>query len=287
MTPSRDPVRSFEASYGHIPGPRAQGRRVVGVLFPGVELLDCAGPAEVFHLANLAANQRSPGAGYQYDLELLSLDGARTVVTTAGIELSVQGRAGDDTGAIDTLLVPGGVISDVVADRDAVSIVGGLASRARRVASVCSGAFVLGAAGLLAGKRATTHWRGCRLLAERFPDTRVEVDPIFVADGNVYTSAGSSAGIDLALHLVEEDLGVEVALHVSRDMVLFLKRPGGQAQFSRTLESQGTQHLEIRALLAWLPEHLQEDLRVERLAERSNMSVRNFVLRFPKEVGTT
>ncbi|MEO1366039.1 MAG: GlxA family transcriptional regulator [Acidobacteriota bacterium] len=282
-----DPIRAFETSYGHVPGAPERGRPIVVLLFPGIELMDFAGPAEVFHLANLAANQRRPGAGYQYQLRYLSLDGPPQVATTAGVRLVADAPATVDGGPIDTLVVPGGAVSSVLADPDALGLVAGLASRARRVVSICSGAFILAAAGLLRGRNATTHWRGCRFLAERFPETRVQLDSIFVQDGPFYTSAGSTAGIDLALHLVESDLGPGVSMHVARDMVVFLKRQGGQAQFSTTLGGQSSQSGPLQDLLAWIPDHLGEDLRVHRLASRVHMSLRNFVRRFPKEVGTT
>ncbi|MEO1083617.1 MAG: GlxA family transcriptional regulator [Acidobacteriota bacterium] len=287
MPQDPDPIRDFETSYGHVPGSEHQGRPVVVLLFPGIELMDFAGPAEVFHLANLAANQRGSGAGYQYRLRYLSLDGPRPISTSAGICLMADGAASDCDGELDTLIVPGGAISSVIADDDALGVVRGLAARSRRVASVCSGAFILAAAGLLRGRRATTHWRGCPFLAERFPDTRVELDSIFVQDGPFYTSAGSTSGIDLALHLVEADLGSGVSMHVARDMVVFLKRQGGQAQFSTTLGGQSSEAGPLQDVLAWIPDHLGDDLRVERLAARAHMSLRNFVRRFPKEVGMT
>ncbi|MEM8961284.1 MAG: DJ-1/PfpI family protein [Acidobacteriota bacterium] len=287
MTRSADPIDSFEKTYGHVPGPRDQGRSVVVLLFEGIELLDFAGPTEAFHLANLAANARRPGAGYQYRLQYLTLDKADRVTTSAGLELIAHGVARDYTGDVDTLVIPGGAIARLLTDSDAINVVKRLAGRARRAASVCSGAFVLASTGLLYGRKATTHWRGCGLLAERFPDIRVELDAIFVRDGKFYTSAGSTAGIDLTLHLVEEDLGRDVSMHVARDLVVFLKRQGGQAQFSHTLSVQGTHSDHFRALLAWIPEHLDDDLRVERLAERARMSTRNFMRRFPKEIGVT
>ncbi|MEL7058395.1 MAG: helix-turn-helix domain-containing protein [Acidobacteriota bacterium] len=284
---AQDAIRAFETSYGQVPGPEHRGRPIVALLFPGIELLDFAGPSEVFHLANLAANQRTPGAGYQYQLRCLSLGETLRIPTTAGIELVAHGVAEEHDGEIDTLLIPGGAISSVIADEDTIAVVKRLAIRARRVASVCSGAFILAATGLLNGRRATTHWRGCRLLAERFPETRVELDSIFVQDGPFYTSAGSTAGIDLSLHLVEADLGPAVSMHVAKDMVVFLKRQGGQAQFSTTLGGQAADSSPLRDLLAWIPDHLSDDLRVESLAARAHMSLRNFVRRFPEEVGMT
>jgi transcriptional regulator GlxA family with amidase domain len=161
------------------------------------------------------------------------------------------------------------------------------ADRSRRVAGVCTGAFLLAAAGLLERRRATTHWASCALLAERHPETEVDPDPIFVRDGNVYTSAGVTAGMDLALALVEEDLGRETALTTARWLVLFVKRPGGQAQFSAQLAAQTADRAPLRELQAWIPDHLDRDLSVPALARRAQMSDRNFARAFRRETGMT
>ena len=161
------------------------------------------------------------------------------------------------------------------------------ARRSRRVGSVCTGAFLLARAGLLDGRRATTHWAACQALQRGYPSVEVEPDPIFVRDGNVYTSAGVTAGIDLTLALVEEDLGPCAALDVARELVLFIRRPGGQAQFSAGLAGQSAERPSLRSLQAWIADHLQADLSVAALAERSFMSVRNFARAFAGEVGVT
>jgi transcriptional regulator GlxA family with amidase domain len=155
------------------------------------------------------------------------------------------------------------------------------------VASVCTGAFLLAEAGLLDGRRATTHWARCDALQRRFPAVRVERDPIFVRDGNVFTSAGVTAGMDLALDLVEEDCGRDVALTVARWLVMFLRRPGGQSQFSAQLRAQRATTTSIAELRAWLGDHLDENLVVEALAERAGMSPRTFARVFRRETGTT
>jgi transcriptional regulator GlxA family with amidase domain len=152
---------------------------------------------------------------------------------------------------------------------------------------VCTGAFVLAAAGLLDGRRATTHWRSCASLARRYPQITVDADPIFVRDGNIYTSAGVTAGMDLALALVEEDHGREVALHVARELVLFLRRPGGQSQFSAQLAVQAADREPLRELQAWIADHLDQDLSIPALAARVAMSERNFARVFTREVGVT
>jgi transcriptional regulator GlxA family with amidase domain len=161
------------------------------------------------------------------------------------------------------------------------------AGRSRRVASVCTGAFLLARAGLLEDRRATTHWAACRTLQRRYPGVRVETEPIFVRDGNVYTSAGVTAGIDLALALVEEDLGNRAALEVARALVLFVRRPGGQRQFSTSLAGQTAERPSLRELQAWITDHLGEDLSVSALADRAFMSERNFARVFRREVGVS
>ncbi len=191
-------------------------------------------------------------------------------------------------GPIDTLIVAGGTGTRRAEEDDAlVEWIADAAKRSRRVASVCTGAFLLARAGLLDGRRATTHWASCADLATRYPAVTVEPDPIFVRDGNVVTSAGVTAGMDLALALVEEDLGREVALEAARWLVVFLQRPGGQAQFSAQLAAQTADRAPLRELQAWIPDHLDEDLTVPALARRSNMSDRNFARAFRRETGMT
>jgi transcriptional regulator GlxA family with amidase domain len=159
--------------------------------------------------------------------------------------------------------------------------------KARRVASVCTGAFLLAASGALDGRRAVTHWSYCAELARRFPAVRVESDPIFVRDGSVWTSAGVTAGIDLALALIEEDLGHAVAIEAARRLVVFMKRPGGQSQFSAALAAQASASGPFEALHSWMAAHLRDDLSVERLAERARMTPRTFARRYVDEVGRT
>jgi transcriptional regulator GlxA family with amidase domain len=189
---------------------------------------------------------------------------------------------------IDTLIVAGGTgTRRAEEDEHLIEWLRGAAKRSRRVASVCTGAFVLARAGLLDGRRATTHWASCADLAARYPAVTVAPDPIFVRDGNIATSAGVTAGMDLALALVEEDLGREVALEAARWLVLFLKRPGGQAQFSAQLAAQTADRAPLRELQAWIPDHLDEDLSVPALARRASMSDRNFARAFRRETGMT
>jgi len=256
-------------------------RRIVILLFSDVQALDVTGPSEVFSLAHREAPE---GA---YSIELIA-PGTDPVHTSSGLQL-VPHRALDACrGPIDTLVVPGG-LGTVEAARDArvINWVRLAARRSRRIASVCTGAFLLARAGLLDGRRATTHWGACEALARHYPAVTVDPDPIFVRDGNVYTSAGVTAGIDLALALVEEDLGRRAAVSVARDLVLFIRRPGGQAQFSAGLSGQLAIQPGIRELQEWISDHLAEDLCVPALADRAFMSPRNFARVFAREVAMT
>jgi transcriptional regulator GlxA family with amidase domain len=191
-------------------------------------------------------------------------------------------------GPIDTLVCAGGTgARDACGDRELIDWLRAAARRSRRVASVCTGAFLLAEAGLLEGRRATTHWSACAALGRSHPAVRVEPDPIFVRDGDLYTSAGVTAGMDLALALVDEDLGREVALEVARWLVLFVRRPGGQSQFSAQLAAQTAEREPLRELQAWISDNLDADLSVPALARRACMSERNFARAFRREVGMT
>ena len=261
-----------------------RSRRVVFLAFPDVVLIDLVGPWEVFAGANARADSAVP----PYRLELASGDASGMVSSISGISMASDLSARVTRGAIDTLVVPA-----AGAPPSAESLAGPsrtvrrLAGRSRRVVSVCGGAFFLAAAGLLDGKRATTHWRGTRDLASRYPEVDVQEDAIFVKDGNIYTSAGATAGIDLALALVEEDLGREVALACAQDLVVFMRRPGGQSQFSATLESQRAERNALNDLVAWAADNLSSDLSVEGMASRASMSPRNFSRVFRDEIGQT
>jgi transcriptional regulator GlxA family with amidase domain len=261
-------------------------RRIVMVGYPGANALDVVGPLEVFAVAARLA-PHGPGEVPAYTTEIVA-SRSGPLETQSGIGLVASGTLGGVRGAIDTLLVTGGLgTAAALEDRALLSGIRRLAARARRVGSVCTGSFVLAAAGLLDGRRATTHWMWCRTLASRFPRVRVEPDPIFVQDGNIYTSAGVTAGMDLALALVEEDLGRHIALEVARQMVLFLRRPGGQSQFSAQLAAQAADRQPLRDLQAWIVEHPGEDCSVPGLAYRVAMSPRNFARVFLRETGVT
>jgi transcriptional regulator GlxA family with amidase domain len=259
----------------------APPRRICVVVFDRLQTLDLTGPVEVFSTAN-----RESGEAH-YGFEVVSSSGD-DVVGTSGLRIGVDGAIGDVRGDIDTLLVVGGDGSaEAVGDEHLVRSVRRLARRSRRVASVCTGAFVLAAAGLLDGKRATTHWRSCDALAQLHPEVTVEPDPIFVRDGNVITSAGVTAGMDLALALVEEDLDRALSLAVARRLVVFLRRPGSQSQFSAQLAGQVAQRDPLRDAQQLIANHPDADLSVAALARHVGMSERNFARCFRDEVGMT
>jgi transcriptional regulator GlxA family with amidase domain len=256
-------------------------RRVLVVVFPALQSLDAVGPMEVFSTANRELGRET------YRIEVVATGGP-TVRATSGLGIGVDHRLRDVRGDVDTLVVVGGEgTTDAMGDRALVDGIARLATPSRRVTSVCSGAFLLAAAGLLDGRRATTHWSVCDTLSSRFPAVTVDPDPIFVKDGNVYTSAGVTAGMDLALALVEEDLGRDLALAVARRLVLFLRRPGNQSQFSAQLAAQVAQRDTLRDVQQWIVEHPETDLSVPALAARAGMSERNFARCFKDEIGVT
>lgn len=258
-------------------------RRVVIVGFEDVEILDVTGPASVFATAT-----RLLGKGKQgYAVEIAAPE-TGAFATLGGMRLVADHALADLRGAIDTLVVGGGDITGPALNDDVLAAnIGRAAKRARRVASVCTGAFLLARAGLLENKRASTHWFACRALQDRYPGLRAEADPIFVHDGNVWTSAGVTAGIDLCLALVEEDHGRSFALSVAQWLVLYLRRSGGQSQFSAPLTAQRSDREPLRDLQAWIGEHLASDLGVEALARQVHMSPRNFARVFRRELGIT
>jgi transcriptional regulator GlxA family with amidase domain len=258
-------------------------RAVEVLIFPAVQLLDVTGPVQVFSSANdlVAATGGAP----PYRLRLVT-QGDGGVTSSAGIALAAGPLSRRDD-ALDTLLVAGGQGVEAAATNPVlVDWVRQRATQARRIASVCTGAFLLAAAGVLDGRRAVTHWKDCARLAERFPAVHVEPDPIFVCDGSVWTSAGVTAGIDLALALVEEDLGRSVALAVARYLVVFLKRPGGQAQFSAALALQAADD-KFGALHDWVNAHLASDLSLSILAGQAGMSERSFSRHYAEATGQT
>jgi transcriptional regulator GlxA family with amidase domain len=253
-------------------------RRVVLVGYEGMQILDLTGPLEVFAMANRQVDEA-------YRVDVVSPDGG-LVRSSSGLQVGTGPLP--RRGSIDTLMIVGGAgTAETVSNRPLLRWIAAAAERSRRVTSVCSGAYLLAAAGLLDGKRATTHWSECDRLAAVFPNITVEPDPIFVRDGSTWTSAGVTAGMDLALALVEDDLGPDVAREVARWLVLFVQRPGGQSQFSAQLAAQQPERDSLRETTAWMADHLASDLSIPALARRSGMSVRNFSRAFRGELGQT
>jgi transcriptional regulator GlxA family with amidase domain len=252
-------------------------RTVLIVLFDRVQSLDVTGPLEVF--ANAAVHGR-----HAYQVRTASLGGV-AVRTSSGLRLTPDGDLRAEAEPPDLLLVPGGE-GTRPQSQELVEWLREHAPKAARVASVCTGAYLLAAAGLLDGKRATTHWAHCAGLAAKFPAVTVDPDPIFIKDGNLATSAGVTAGIDLALALVEDDLGRDTALEIARALVVFLRRPGSQSQFSAQLSAQVAAREPIRDVQQWIAEHPAADLSVEALAERASLSPRQFARAFTAETGT-
>jgi len=298
-------------------------RHVVFAVAPDLVLLDACGPLEAFWRAELTmaasggcgrgtdhspraqptpAPSPTPSVGHPvaYRTTIASIDGG-VLQTFTGLPVVTERLDSLETEPIDTLIVPGVPIDPhCTLEPELVAWIRRNAPRARRVCSVCTGAFYLAAAGLLDGRRATTHWREAAQLARRFPNVQVDADPIFIRDagpgatdsasshpGAVWTSAGVTAGIDLALALIEEDLGHAVAMQAARRLVVFMKRPGGQSQFSAALAAQASAGGPFEALHSWMAAHLREDLTVERLAERARMTPRTFARRYVDEVGRT
>ncbi|HTO54620.1 MAG TPA: GlxA family transcriptional regulator [Myxococcota bacterium] len=261
--------------------------RVLLVAFPNVQILDVTGPLEVFAGANRRLDTLQDRHTPRYTIEIAARE-AGPLRASSGLQLVADRALRDVRGPIDTLLVAGGEgTRAAVSDHELVDFVRRAGKRARRVASICTGTFVLAEAGLLDGRRATTHWASCRSLAESYPSVTVESDPIFVRDGKTWSSAGVCAGMDLALALVEEDHGRQAALTIAKWLVLFMKRPGGQSQFSIGLAAQATEHERIRELQLWAQAHLADELGIAKLAKRVAMSPRNFARVFTREVGET
>lgn len=261
---------------------RMMTRRIVVVVVPPVDELDLVGPLQVFNSVNRLAGKNI------YAIEVVTNADHLTVEGEGGV-LSFVARHhfSKVAGECDSVLVVCGMGTRSVRDAALSQWLKKMAGEVRRLGAVCVGSFLLAQAGLLNGRRATTHWKFGRELAKRYPGVCVEHDPLWVKDGNIYTSAGISAGIDLALGWVEEDCGAALAHEAARELVLFLRRPGGQPQVSVSLASQASEMASIRELQIWIAEHLENKLSVEDLAERMAMSVRNFERVFTREVGIT
>jgi transcriptional regulator GlxA family with amidase domain len=259
---------------------------VVIIAMPGTMSLDIAGPSDVFHNANRVILQRMGFSPYK--IILASPDDTTSVKIGSGITIKCDENVFNIKNKIDTLIIAGFPAADSIESRrDLIQWLKESANNTRRIASICRGAFLMAEAGFLNNKRATTHWNFCDDLQKNYPQVQVDPDPIFIGDGKFYTSAGVSSGIDLTLALLEEDFGREIALNVARNLVLYLRRPGNQSQFSIVLAQQETSKEPLRHLQKWLLDHLDKNLTVETLAEQCSMSPRNFARVFQKEMKMT
>ncbi|MFF4413681.1 GlxA family transcriptional regulator [Streptosporangium sp. NPDC001559] len=261
---------------------------VVITVYDGVELLDVAGPLEVFSTADRLLGEGAPG----YEIVVAGPE-AGLVRCAGGASIAADVSWTELRREIGTLIVPGGLVLDTTGPRvlRAEPLIEWLTALAdhdvRRITSVCVGAHILAAAGLLDGRRATTHWAAAERLATDHPEVTVAPDSIFVRDGHIWTSAGVTAGMDLALALVAEDHDAELARRVARWLVMYMRRPGGQSQFSELLAHPSASDAGIARLQAWIPDHLTEDLSNEALARRAGLSVRHFSRLFRRQVGVT
>jgi transcriptional regulator GlxA family with amidase domain len=260
-------------------------KKIVMLSVPPAQGVDVIGPLEAFGIASRMLQESSGRRGYETELVTNAADLA--LPTSSGVRLLAHRHYSEVRGKIDTLLIAGGAGTRGPRDPALLAWLCKLAKHARRVCSICTGAYLLADAGLLNGKRATTHWRFVASFARQHPGVSWDPNPIFVQDGSIYTSAGITAGMDLSLALIEEDYGSALALDVARHMVIFLRRPGSQAQFSVALAAQAAERKSLQELQVWIAENLAKDLSVEALAARAAMSARNFARVFARELGQT
>ena len=261
---------------------RLKRRRLIVVVVPPVDELDLVGPIQVFGAANRLVRKAV------YEVEIVTQARHLKVQGEGGLlSFAAQGCFQDVKGKVDSLLLVCGLGTRTARDPALFAWMRKMAPVVRRLGAVCVGSFLLAEAGLLNGKRATTHWKFGRELASRYPQVKVQFNPIWVKDGNIYTSAGISAGIDLALGWVEEDCGSRISHEIAREFVLFLRRPGGQTQLSASLSAQASEMKAIHELQVWIAENLRNNLSVQKLADRTAMSVRNFERVFTRELAKT
>jgi transcriptional regulator GlxA family with amidase domain len=263
----------------------SQPKKVVMLSVPPAQGVDVIGPLEALGIASRMLEESAGRRGY--DCELVTTAADLAIPTSSGVRIVAHKHYQQVRGKVDTLLIAGGAGTRGPRDPALLDWLRKMAQQTRRVCSVCTGAFLLADAGLLDGKRATTHWRFVASFARKHPGVSWDPNPIWVQDGSIYTSAGISAGMDLALALIEEDYGSALALDVARHMVIFLRRPGSQAQFSVALAAQAAERKSLQDLQAWIAESLAKNLSVEVLAERAAMSARNFARVFARELGST
>ncbi|HYD81561.1 MAG TPA: GlxA family transcriptional regulator [Paucimonas sp.] len=261
---------------------RRAARKIAVFAFEGVELLDVVGPLETF--ANASALMSGSSRPYLVDIVA---ERRGPIRSSSGLSIEATAELATLADADTLLIAGGGAIEAACARANVVDAITKLAPTVRRIGSVCTGAFLLARAGLLDGRRAVTHWNWCERLARAHPEVRVEKDPIFICDGDVWTSAGVTAGIDLALAMIEEDHGPELALRVARELVMFRKRPGGQSQFSVELAAQSVRNDKIRQAQQIILDNPASDLSVDALAAKVAMSPRNFARVFKRETGAS
>ena len=275
-----------------------QVRRIGIFIYPGADILDIAGPSEVFAFANLMLLLQDVTKEPAYIIDILA-EKPGVITTLMGLQIIATHGYNDMSDDIDTLIIAGGFVPagffpgvdvgnpSTFKNPVLMAWIRTMSTRVRRLASVCTGAFALAESGILNGRRATTHWDFCQRLMLDYPDVKVEPNQIFIQEGNIFTSGGITSGIDLALTMLEEDWGHDIALAVARYIVVFLKRPGGQSQFSSYLTTEAASRPDLRELQTWIMAHPAEDLRVEVLASRVCMSPRNFARLFLAETGMT
>jgi len=262
-----------------------EDRLIALYAYEGCQILDVVGPAEVFAQANRFMAEAGRGGEFRYRPEVLSLTGG-PVRGSGGLSVLSDARIDERESRIDTLLMVGGSgVHEAAKEPALLAWLRRQAPLVRRLGGVCTGSFLLGAAGLLEGRRVTTHWRSSDRLAETYVSARVEADAIWIKDGNFYSSAGVTAGIDLALAMVEEDCGPAIALEIARNLVLYLRRSGGQSQYSAHLLGQSAKTPALKAVQGWIMDNLDKPLAVPDLAERAAMSPRNFARVFAAEIG--
>lgn len=263
-------------------------KHIVFLVPPGSTLLTTVGPLEVFAKAIDEFELVEKHVNFIYQTHVVSMEQRNSINTSCGLQVQTEGCFTDIDYTIDTLIITGLVRKNYVGVGARVCEWLKKQSKSiRRICSVCSGAFVLAEAGLLDGKKATAHWSRNEILSQSYPLVDVQISRIFIKDGNIYTAAGITSGMDLALALIEEDLGQSFALKIARWLVLYLKRPGNQSQFSAYLDCKTINHPTIRKACEWIVEHLQEDITVEKLAEYVAMSPRNFARVFVRELRVT
>ena len=267
---------------------RSAPKTIVFLAAPQTQILDVAGPYQVFVRAAENYVRDHPGRKRPYTVRLASTTFRKSVTTNCGLTITATDFFRSLQGPIDTLLVAGGTgVETASQEKELLLWLRRTSRRVRRLGSICTGAFLLASAGLLTGKRAATHWKWAPELAKRYSDISVDADSIYIRDGNTYTTAGVTAGMDLALALVEEDLGPAAALGVARELVLYLRRAGGQSQFSAALALQASDRKQIEDIRTWVIDNLSRDLRVAHLAAKAGMSPRNFARVFLNDTGLT